>query len=76
MDENTTSTRAAKRKIYRDDHEQRKRKRYADYAEGKVDIECIRDVIFFSDNIDMKTFSGTELELRIAMEKLYANDGR
>lgn len=29
-----------------------------------------------SDNVDMRSFCGTEAELAYAIEQLYANDGR
>jgi hypothetical protein len=42
----------------------------------KDDYFKIKDVIFQAPSIDMKTFTGTEEELEVSMERLYANDGR
>lgn len=73
MSESSAKT---KWKEYRDKHQQRKKDFYANIAKWRENFQSIQDVIIVPDNVDMKSFCGTEGELRFAIERLYANDGR
>jgi hypothetical protein len=65
-----------KRKEYRDRHERQQEERFKTKAKLRKEFVGILDVIVRPDDVDMRSFCGTEAELVYAIEQLYANDGR
>jgi hypothetical protein len=62
----------ARRKAYRDEHQQERKEILADTT---TDDWKIGNVFFKPENIDMESFEGTTKELACTIERLYANDG-
>lgn len=69
-----TSSRRATLKEYAKKYNRKWKEQLKDRQGFREGFEGLVDVVCCPDNVDMRTFCGTEIELSYAIEALYAND--